>query len=209
MAKRRIVGNTFSALADPTRRAILARLALGETSVTELAEPFEMSMPAISKHLRVLENAGLVERGRQAQYRPVKLRAEPLREAAGWIEQYRQFWEESFDRFRRLPGSECRRKRPTASGRSRRRKQRRDEMASMARLAGGLGRLLLSVVWFTGPGVIGAGRWTSPVAIETHVDRDGSVFEAKASVEQMETGRRWALRLEFRYPRQRSADESE
>src|SRR5579875_2243042 len=92
------ISNTFSALADPTRRAILARLALGETSVTELAEPFEMSMPAVSKHLRVLENAGLVERGRQAQYRPVKLRAEPLKEAAVWIEQYRRFWEESFDR---------------------------------------------------------------------------------------------------------------
>lgn len=92
------ISNTFSALADPTRRAILARLALGETSVTELAEPFAMSMPAVSKHLRVLESAGLVERGRQAQYRPVKLRAEPLREAAGWIEQYRRFWEESFDR---------------------------------------------------------------------------------------------------------------
>ena len=92
------ISHTFSALADPTRRAILARLALGETSVTELAEPFEMSMPAVSKHLRVLERAGLVERGRQAQYRPVKLRAEPLRQAWGWIEQYRQFWEESFDR---------------------------------------------------------------------------------------------------------------
>lgn len=92
------ISNTFSALADPTRRAILARLALGETSVTELAEPFEMSMPAVSKHLRVLEKAGLVERGRQAQYRPVKLRAEPLREAAGWIEEYRRFWEQSFDR---------------------------------------------------------------------------------------------------------------
>lgn len=93
-----VISNTFSALADPTRRAILARLALGETSVTELAEPFEMSMPAVSKHLRVLEKAGLVERSRQAQYRPVKLRAEPLRQAWGWIEQYRQFWEESFDR---------------------------------------------------------------------------------------------------------------
>ena len=92
------ISNTFSALADPTRRAILARLAMGETSVTELAEPFEMSMPAVSKHLRVLENAGLVERSRQAQYRPVRLRAEPLRQAWGWIEQYRQFWEESFDR---------------------------------------------------------------------------------------------------------------
>src|SRR5579875_3245155 len=92
------ISNTFSALADPTRRAILARLALGETSVTELAAPFEMSMPAVSKHLRVLENAGLVERGRQAQYRPVRLRAEPLKQAAGWIEEYRHFWEESFDR---------------------------------------------------------------------------------------------------------------
>lgn len=92
------ISDTFSALADPTRRAILARLAMGETSVTELAEPFEMSMPAVSKHLRVLEKAGLVERSRHAQYRPVKLRAEPLRQAWGWIEQYRQFWEESFDR---------------------------------------------------------------------------------------------------------------
>jgi DNA-binding transcriptional ArsR family regulator len=92
------ISSTFSALADPTRRAILARLALGETSVTELAEPFEMSMPAVSKHLRVLENAGLVERGRQAQWRPVKLRAKPLQQAWGWIEEYRQFWEESFDR---------------------------------------------------------------------------------------------------------------
>jgi len=92
------ISNTFSALADPTRRAILARLALGETSVTELAEPFAMSMPAVSKHLRVLEKAGLVERSRQAQYRPVKLRAEPLKQAWGWIEEYRQFWEESFDR---------------------------------------------------------------------------------------------------------------
>jgi DNA-binding transcriptional ArsR family regulator len=89
---------TFAALADPTRRAILARLAMGETSVTELAEPFEMSMPAVSKHLRVLESAGLVERSQRAQFRPVKLKAAPLREALGWIEQYRQFWEESFDR---------------------------------------------------------------------------------------------------------------
>jgi DNA-binding transcriptional ArsR family regulator len=92
------ISNTFSALADPTRRAILARLALGESSVTELAEPFEMSMPAVSKHLRVLEKAGLVERSRHAQFRPVKLRPEPLRQAWGWIEEYRQFWEESFDR---------------------------------------------------------------------------------------------------------------
>jgi DNA-binding transcriptional ArsR family regulator len=92
------ISSTFSALADPTRRAILARLALGETSVTELAEPFEMSMPAVSKHLRVLERAGLIERGREAQYRPCKLKAEPLQQAAGWLEEYRQFWEARFDR---------------------------------------------------------------------------------------------------------------
>lgn len=92
------ISTTFSALADPTRRAILARLALGETSVTELAAPFEMSMPAVSKHLRVLENAGLITRGREAQWRPCKLKAEPLKQAAGWLEEYRQFWEQSFDR---------------------------------------------------------------------------------------------------------------
>src|ERR1700733_6537599 len=89
---------TFAALADPTRRAILARLASGETSVTKLAEPFEMSMPAVSKHLKVLERAGLIARGREAQWRPCRLKAEPLREAAGWIDEYRQFWEQSFDR---------------------------------------------------------------------------------------------------------------
>jgi DNA-binding transcriptional ArsR family regulator len=89
---------TFSALADPTRRAILARLALGETSVTELAKPFEMSMPAVSKHLKVLERAGLIARGREAQWRPCRLDAEPLRDAATWIEEYRRFWEESLDR---------------------------------------------------------------------------------------------------------------
>jgi DNA-binding transcriptional ArsR family regulator len=89
---------TFAALADPTRRAILARLALGETSVTELAEPFEMSMPAISKHLRVLERAGLVARGREAQWRPCRLEAGPLKEVSDWIEEYRRFWEESLDR---------------------------------------------------------------------------------------------------------------
>lgn len=92
------ISATFSALADPTRRAILARLALGETSVTELAEPFEMSMPAVSKHLRVLERAGLVSRSREAQYRPVKLEPAALKQAWGWIEDYRRFWEESFDR---------------------------------------------------------------------------------------------------------------
>lgn len=89
---------TFAALADRTRRAILARLAKGEATVTELAEPFEMSMPAISKHLKVLEKAGLIERGREAQWRPARLRAKPLREAAEWTGKYRKFWEESFDR---------------------------------------------------------------------------------------------------------------
>ena len=91
------ISTIFSALADPTRRAILARLALGETSVTELAEPFEMSMPAVSKHLRVLEQAGLITRGREAQRRPCKLKAEPLRKAADWLNEYRKFWEQSFD----------------------------------------------------------------------------------------------------------------
>jgi DNA-binding transcriptional ArsR family regulator len=92
------ISSTFSALADPTRRAILARLALGETSVTELASPFEMSMPAISRHLKVLEKAGLIARGREAQWRPCKLRPEPLKHAADWLEEYRRFWDESFDR---------------------------------------------------------------------------------------------------------------
>jgi len=89
---------TFSALADPTRRAILARLASGETSVTELAAPFEMTKPAVTKHLKVLERAGLITRSRQAQWRPCQLNAAPLHEAANFIEQYRQFWEQSFDR---------------------------------------------------------------------------------------------------------------
>jgi DNA-binding transcriptional ArsR family regulator len=89
---------TFSALADPTRRAILARLALGETSVSELAGPFDISLPAVSKHLKVLEHAGLIERGREAQWRPCRIKAEPLKEAAGWIENYRQLWEDRFDR---------------------------------------------------------------------------------------------------------------
>ncbi len=90
--------STFAALADPTRRAILARLALGETSVTELAKPFEMSMPAVSKHLKVLEHAGLIARGREAQWRPCRLEPGPLKEAAIWIEEYRRFWEASLDR---------------------------------------------------------------------------------------------------------------
>lgn len=92
------LSNTFAALSDPTRRAILARLALGETSVTELAEPFEMSMPAISKHLKVLERAGLIARGRDAQWRPCRLKPQPLKDAAAWLEHYRRFWEQSFDR---------------------------------------------------------------------------------------------------------------
>ena len=89
---------TFSALADPTRRAILARLTKGEASVTELAQPFDMTMPAITKHLKVLERAGLVARGREAQWRPVRLEAGPLREVSGWLQHYRQFWDESLDR---------------------------------------------------------------------------------------------------------------
>ena len=89
---------TFGALADPTRRAILARLAAGEASVTELAEPFEMSLPAVSKHLKVLERAGLITRGRERQWRPARLDAEPLREVAEWAERYRRFWEERYDR---------------------------------------------------------------------------------------------------------------
>jgi len=89
---------TFSALADPTRRAILARLASGETSVSELAEPFEMSMPAISKHLKVLQRAGLIERSREAQWRPCRLAAAPLKDVSDWLDRYRRFWEESFDR---------------------------------------------------------------------------------------------------------------
>jgi len=92
------LSSTFSALADPTRRAILARLASGDASVTELAQPFDMSMPAISKHLKVLERAGLITRGRDAQSRPCHLAAEPLKTAAGWIDHYRIFWEQSLDR---------------------------------------------------------------------------------------------------------------
>jgi DNA-binding transcriptional ArsR family regulator len=89
---------TFAALADPTRRAILARLASGETSVKELAEPFEISAPAVTKHLKVLERAGLITRGREAQWRPCRLDATPLRDVADWVVQYRRFWEQSFDR---------------------------------------------------------------------------------------------------------------
>lgn len=103
----------FAALADPTRRAILARLRAGETSVTELADPFEMSLPAISKHLKVLERAGLITRSRAAQSRPCRLAAAPLKQAADWLESYRKFWEESLDRLdgllREIQASENRR----------------------------------------------------------------------------------------------------
>lgn len=92
------LSNTFSALADPTRRAILSKLTSGEASVTELAKPFKMTLPAITKHLKVLERAGLIERGRAAQWRPCRLRAEPLKEIGDWVEHYRVFWEQSFDR---------------------------------------------------------------------------------------------------------------
>lgn len=92
------LSRTFAALADPTRRAILKRLAEGEATVSELAEPFDISLPAISKHLKVLERAGLISRSREAQWRPAKLEVEPLREAASWIDAYRQFWEGRFDR---------------------------------------------------------------------------------------------------------------
>ena len=89
---------TFSALADPTRRVILARLAKGEATVTELAAPFDLSLPAISKHLKVLQRAGLIEQGRQAQWRPCRLRPEPLRDVSDWVGQYRRHWEQSFER---------------------------------------------------------------------------------------------------------------
>src|SRR5438128_6097292 len=93
------LSTTFAALADPTRRAILARLALGETSVTELAKPFEMSLPAVSKHLKVLDRAGLIARGREAQWRPCRLEAGPLKHVSDWVEHYRRFWEQSFNLF--------------------------------------------------------------------------------------------------------------
>ena len=92
------LNHTFAALADPTRRAILARLASGEATVTELARPFQISLPAISRHLKVLETAGLISRGREAQWRPRTLQTAALKEAADWLEQYRRLWEESFDR---------------------------------------------------------------------------------------------------------------
>jgi len=93
-----ILSLTFSALADPTRRAILARLAAGESSVKKLAKPFRMSLPAISKHLKVLERSGLITRSREAQWRPCRLQAKPMKEAVDWLGDYKRFWEESFDR---------------------------------------------------------------------------------------------------------------
>ena len=98
MVKQDVLSATFAALADPTRRAILARLSSGEASVTELSEPFKMSLPAISKHLKVLEQAGLITRGRDAQWRPCRLEATRLKEVSEWLEHYRRFWSESFDR---------------------------------------------------------------------------------------------------------------
>jgi DNA-binding transcriptional ArsR family regulator len=120
------LSTTFAALADPTRRAILARLARGEASVTELAEPFCMSLPAVSKHLKVLERAGLIARSREAQSRPCQLEAHPLKDAADWIAHYRRFWTESFDRLDEylveLKEKEGRneRRRSRAAGKSRR-----------------------------------------------------------------------------------------
>jgi DNA-binding transcriptional ArsR family regulator len=110
----------FAALADPTRRAILARLALGETSVSELAKPFAMSLPAVSKHLKVLENAGLIGRGREAQWRPCRIELEALKEVDGWLEQYRRLWEERFNRLDAyLKTLQAKDKKPRASSKRR------------------------------------------------------------------------------------------
>ena len=121
------LSSTFAALADPTRRAILARLSLGETSVTELAKPFEMSMPAVSKHLKVLERAGLISRGREAQWRPCRLDASPLKDATSWLEAYRRFWSTHVDALERYldrihPSTPTKRKlgtKPTSPNRER------------------------------------------------------------------------------------------
>jgi DNA-binding transcriptional ArsR family regulator len=118
------LSSTFAALADPTRRAILARLALGESSVSELAEPFEISLPAVSKHLKVLERAGLIVRSREAQWRPCRIDAAPLREVADWVDRYRRFWEARLDRLdaylRELDSKE---KKHARKGRKRRRRE--------------------------------------------------------------------------------------
>lgn len=118
------LSTVFLALADPTRRAILARLAKGEATVGDLAKPFAMSLPAVSKHLKVLERSGLITRGREAQWRPCRLRAQPLRDAAQWIERYRQFWEESLDRLdlnlKELQAQERKHGRPTKRPKPRR-----------------------------------------------------------------------------------------
>lgn len=128
------LSTTFAALADPTRRAILARLAQGSATVKELSAPFSMSGPAISKHLRVLERAGLISQGREAQWRPCRLEAEPIKAVADWTETYRRFWEESFDRLgdyleelqNRAPASKQSTKRESKQGRKEsRRKPRR------------------------------------------------------------------------------------
>jgi DNA-binding transcriptional ArsR family regulator len=115
------LSTTFAALADPTRRAILARLAAGECSVTELAEPFEMSMPAVSKHLRVLERAGLIARGRDAQRRPCRLDPAPIKEVAEWAERYRAIWEQRLDNLERYL-QELKRKKEARHGRKQRSK---------------------------------------------------------------------------------------
>ena len=121
------LSNTFSALADPTRRAILARLALGETSVTELAEPFQMSMPAVSKHLKVLERAGLITRGREAQWRPCRIEPTALKDVDDWLERYRSFWEASLDRLdeylKELQAKDRKAKERPARKRTRKKKQ--------------------------------------------------------------------------------------
>jgi DNA-binding transcriptional ArsR family regulator len=115
------LSKTFAALADPTRRAILGRLTSGEATVTELAGPFEMTLPAVSKHLKVLEHAGLIARGREAQWRPCRLEAGPLKDADDWLERYRRFWEERFDRLEEyLDEVQGKRKRP---GRNSRKKE--------------------------------------------------------------------------------------
>ena len=126
------ISSTFSALADPTRRAILARLALGETNVTELAAPFEMSLPAVSKHLRVLERAGLIARSREAQWRPCTLKPGPLKQAAGWLEEYRQFWGAEFLTGWTITCSGYRRSKKRANGRNLDMEQRRREMRAVA-----------------------------------------------------------------------------